>query len=324
MILIITNRQDYTADFLIIELRKRGTDYIRLNTEEFPQRAKVIWYMPENGGIEGYFVLAGKHIPFESIHSVWYRRPVSPAPSAEMTDPDDYEFARVESQAALDGVLNCLDCFWMSRPEQLRRAEFKLYQLSVASKIGFLLSPTLVTNIPESARTFYDSNQGHVVYKTLRQGRIIRNEKVSLIYTHLVTPDDSTKLDAVSLTPSLFQRYIPKQVEIRATVIGSKVFAVAIHSQDHEESLHDWRRGDTETLHHVAHQLPNDVAARCVALTQSLNLAFGAIDLILTPEGDYYFLEINPNGQWAWIQQLCPDIPLRETIADTLIKGNAI
>ena len=73
-----------------------------------------------------------------------------------------------------------------------------------------------------------------------------------------------------------------------------------------------------EQILHQYHALPSEIASQCVSLTHSLGLASGAIDLVLTPGGDYVFLEINPNGQWAWIQQLCPDIPLRESLANLL------
>ncbi len=100
------------------------------------------------------------------------------------------------------------------------------------------------------------------------------------------------------------------------------VFAVEIHSQEDVDSQFDWRRGETARLRHELHVLPPAVEVQCVTLVRALGLAFGAIDLILTPDGEYVFLEINPNGQWAWIQQLRPEIPLRETLAEILINGD--
>ena len=100
------------------------------------------------------------------------------------------------------------------------------------------------------------------------------------------------------------------------------MFAVEIHSQEYEEARVDWRKGNMTHLPHQLHHLPPSIENKCTALVKKLGLAFGAIDLILTPEGKYVFLEINPNGQWAWIQQLCPDIPLRETLADLLLTAS--
>jgi glutathione synthase/RimK-type ligase-like ATP-grasp enzyme len=322
MVIIVTNRQDHTADFLILELRRRQADYVRFNTEDFPQHVRVAWHI-DHADLGGYFSFPKARVDFKDVRSVWYRRPVPPVPSAEIDDPVGYEFALTESQAALDGIWRSLDCFWVSHPDNLRKAEFKLYQLRVAAKLGFQLWPTMLTNDPETAEAFYYRQDGKVVYKPLRRGRLVRGENVSLIYTNPVGPFEAENLCRVMYTPSLFQGYVPKQVEIRVTVIGNKLFAVEIHSQNCVNSQHDWRRGDTTRLHHEPHTLPVDVELKCLALVKALGLAFGAIDLVLTPEGEYAFLEINPNGQWAWIQQLCPEIPLRETLADLLISGRA-
>jgi len=320
VIIIVTNRQDYTADFLILELQKRRADYVRFNTEDFPQHVQVSWQI-SNAGLEGYFAFPKTRVDFRDIRSIWYRRPIPPIPSPEIEDPVAREFALDESQASLEGIWRSLDCFWVSNPDNLKKAELKLYQLKTASKVGFLLSPTMLTNSPEVALAFHKDQDEEIVYKPLRRGRLVRDQNVSLIYTNLVSSREVDKLESVLFAPSLLQRYVAKHLEIRVTIIGEKVFAIALHSQEHVESKHDWRRGNRALLRHEPHLLPVEVASKCIALVRTLGLAFGAIDLILTPNGDYVFLEINPNGQWAWIQQLYPEIPMRETLADLLMSG---
>jgi hypothetical protein len=320
MIIIVTNRQDLTADFLILELRGRRADYVRFNTEDFPQHVQVVWRI-DGASLDGHLSFPKARVGFRDIRSVWYRRPVPPTLSPEITDPVTQEFALTESKAALDGVWRTLDCFWVSHPDKLKEAEIKLYQLKMAAQIGFRVWPTLVTNSPEMAAAFYQDQTEKVVYKPLQRGRLVRDEVVSLIYTNPVGPSQAESLRQAAYAPTLLQRYVPKRVEIRVTVIGHKVFSVEIHSQDFADTQHDWRRGDTTRLHHKLHPLSPEIESMCVTLVRMLGLAFGAIDLVLTPEGEYVFLEINPNGQWAWIQQLCPEIPLRETLADLLIRG---
>jgi hypothetical protein len=319
MILIVTNKQDYTADFLILELKKRRADYLRFNTEDFPQRVQVVWRISD-AGLSGYFLFPKARLPFDDIRSVWYRRPVPPLPSAEIDDPAAFEFVLDESRASLDGVWRSLNCFWVSDPDNLKRAEFKLYQLKIAAEVGFQLSPTLLTNYPEEAEIFYRVNKEMVVYKPLRHAQIVRREEVGLIYTNPVDSNAAAELSNVAYAPVLLQQYVRKLVEIRAIVIGTKVFAAEIHSQNCNDSRHDWRHGDAARLHHEPHILPMEIESKCVTLVKTLGLVFGAIDLILTPNNKYIFLEINPNGQWAWVQQLCPHIPLRETLADLLIS----
>ena len=162
-----------------------------------------------------------------------------------------------------------------------------------------------------------------MIYKPLRRSRLVREDGVSLIYTSPVTEAHADCFDSIAYAPCLLQRHIPKRLDVRVTVIGASVFAVAIRSQDHPEARNDWRRGSTLQLAHELHALPSPIEQLCARLVRELGLAFGAIDLVLTPDGEYVFLEINPNGQWAWIQQICPKVPLRETLADLLIGGGS-
>jgi glutathione synthase/RimK-type ligase-like ATP-grasp enzyme len=319
MILIVTNREDYTADFLIIDLQRRNTRYRRLNTEDLPCRATLTWRAPAVVSDDNVVLPSGR-LQLSEVHSIWYRRPALPALSPELTDSASVIFASVETEAALDGVLRTIDCLWVSDPDRVRRAENKPLQLAVAARVGFSLPDTLITNDPADARAFV-AGHARTIYKPLRHGRIVEADKLRLVYTNIVD-DDAVDWSSVAFAPCLFQAYVSKDVEVRATVIGDRVLCAAIHSQDSDVTRHDWRRPAPDGPRHEPHDLPEDVSRRCISLVGALGLSFGAIDLIRTPAGEYVFLEINPNGQWAWIQQLCPEIPLRETLADLLEAGS--
>jgi len=101
------------------------------------------------------------------------------------------------------------------------------------------------------------------------------------------------------LTPSIFQEYIEKDYELRITVVGERVFSAKVESQHNEKTKIDWRK---EKLKFTEYKLPDAISKKCVLLLKTLDLNFGAIDLIKTKSGEYIFLEINPNGQWAWIE----------------------
>jgi hypothetical protein len=312
VILIVTNREDYTADFLILELQRRSLSFFRFNTEDFPSRISLTW-SPNTSA--GHFDTPKGRVHLSDIQSAWFRRPVPPRAPPELHDPSDARFAELESQAALEGVLTCIDCFWVSHPDNVRRAERKPFQLATAQQLGFHIPETVLTSDPGTAQDFLA--EGDSVYKPLRSSRLERADSVRLIYTSRLTPGNVPDFATVSLAPCLFQQLIPKAVDVRVTVVGEAAFAVAIHSQEHPRSIDDWRR-EGIGLRHEMHSLPGDIAQKCIRLVTALGLAFGAIDLVLTPEGEYVFLEINPNGQWAWLQQLCPALPLRETLADLL------
>ncbi len=322
MILIVTNRQDQTADFLILELKNRGADYIRFNTEDFPKRVFLNWEIKDEL-LDGYFTFPKRRIDLGEIKSIWYRRPVLPVPDEAILEPEARNFIIEESRTALEGLWRTLTCFWVSNLDNLRIAENKLYQLKIAAQIGFRIWPTLVTNDVASAYAFYEGYKGDVVYKPLRKGRLIRGDEQSFIFTNLISKEATNEFHDIKYAPCLLQNYIHKKAELRVTVIGSKVFAVEIESQKTPDTIHDWRR-TRENLPHRPFELPSNVEDKCKNLVKKLGLEFGALDLIVTPDNEYVFVEINPNGQWAWIQQLCPEIPMRETLADILIHGSAL
>ena len=134
MIIIVTNRLDYTADFLILELQKRGVNYTRFNTEDLPQQVQIVWQAHSNG-VEGYFNFSKGKVSFQDIRSIWYRRPVPSVPEAAITDEAAYEFALTESQTSIDNIWRSLDCFWVSHPDNIKHAEYKLCQLKISAQI---------------------------------------------------------------------------------------------------------------------------------------------------------------------------------------------
>jgi glutathione synthase/RimK-type ligase-like ATP-grasp enzyme len=320
VILIVTNRQDQTADFLILELKKREVEYIRFNTEDYPNHISLIWELKDLS-IKGRLIFPKGEVSLDNSTSIWYRRPVSPVPDINIVDDEMRNFVVEESKVALDGLWKTSTCFWVSNPSNIRMAENKLYQLQIALQIGFLVWPTILTNDIDSAQKFYEDQEYDIVYKPLKKGKIIRGKNQSFIFTNHIDETMATKFSNIKYAPSLLQKYIHKNAELRITVIGDKVFTVEIDSQKIAEAKHDWRRALHTYIPHKPFDLPIDIQDKCRALVKTLGLEFGAIDLILTPDGNYVFLEINPNGQWAWIQQICPEIHLREALADLLIQG---
>jgi glutathione synthase/RimK-type ligase-like ATP-grasp enzyme len=139
-------------------------------------------------------------------------------------------------------------------------------------------------------------------------------------HTYPVRRRDLARYRAVRHEPLIIQEYVPKRVELRITVVDSQVFAAEIHSQASARTQHDWRHYDNERTPYVPHALPAAIAALCVRLVRVMGLCYGAIDMVLTPEGEYVFLEINPNGQWAWVEGLT-GLPIADAITELLVRG---
>jgi hypothetical protein len=124
------------------------------------------------------------------------------------------------------------------------------------------------------------------------------------MHTQPVTAHDVGCAASLRFCPVIVQAYVPKRVELRITVVGSEIFACEIHSQVTNRTKHDWRHYDLAHTPHSVHDLPPEVGARCRHLVTAFGLCYGAIDMILTPDGRYVFLEINPTGQFGWIEDL--------------------
>ena len=253
--------------------------------------------------MQGGFSNDAVNLPLEGIRSIWYRRPSLPSFADIQMDLGVKEFCTRESYYALEGLWASLDVFWVSDPFNIRKAENKPFQLHVASGMGLLIPRTLISNNPEEIKVFFEYCKADIVIKPVRTGVLKIDEEERIIFTNVVKPSDVEHLHMAQLAPSIYQEKIPKRCDIRVTVIGVKVFATEIHSQQYGESRVDWRRGENPDIPHERHELPPDVAEKCVRLNKLLGLQFSAIDLVLDPDGQYYFLEINPNGQWAWIEE---------------------
>jgi glutathione synthase/RimK-type ligase-like ATP-grasp enzyme len=172
----------------------------------------------------------------------------------------------------------------------------------VAVAVGLQIPETVITNDASVALNFISA--GPTIAKTLYSAVLEGDEGAKserVIFTNRIS-NRSFPLAAIEAAPVIFQREIPKALDIRVTVVGERVFAAGIASQVREETSVDWRRGSHPDLPHAIHNLPSKIAERCVAIVRSLGLRFAAIDLVLDPHGAYWFLEANPNGQWAWIE----------------------
>ena len=318
MILIISNKQDITSDYVVLEIQKRGIDYARINTEDFPVRSSGSVHISHEG-IESIFCTPNKSIDFKLIKSVWYRRPVRPHIDSSIDNPGLKKFCLDESQDFLRGLWYSLDCFWISNMEAIRRAEHKVFQLQIAKNLGFTIPKTLISNQPDEVENFYHSIcKNGMIIKPLFMGFIDDDDNPKTIYTSEVKLEDFVDKQSITYAPSIFQEKINKKADIRVTVIGQKIYAAEIHTKGHKSV--DWRKFSIDKLVHHPHILPKKLAEKCVNLVHRLGLEFGAIDLALSEDGRYVFFEINPNGQWAWLEDVL-DWPLSSELVDLLVRG---
>ncbi|UBF25844.1 hypothetical protein K9N68_30590 [Kovacikia minuta CCNUW1] len=163
------------------------------------------------------------------------------------------------------------------------------------------------------------SEQG-LVTKMLSSFAVYEDGNEKVVFTNPVSSKDLEDLDGLRFCPMTFQEKVPKLLELRATVVGRKVFTAAVDSQRLEQSQHDWRRQGVALLRHwQPHELPQEVQEKLLNVMDYFGLNYGAIDLILTPDQRYVFLEVNPCGEFFWLD-LYANLPISDAIANLLMR----
>jgi hypothetical protein len=318
MILIVSQPTDEPAVEMVQRLQRRGAEVFWFDPAEYPERTEIS-FRPRADGGTGTIHRGSEVLELERVRVGWFCRPGKPMAPAHIKDEATRRFIEEDCRDFIHNLWSSLHCQWVPGPFPLLvQAEDKLPQLRLAQALGFEVPDTLVSNEPAEFLKFYQAHEGQVVSKLLGLGLHLHFNHCAR-YTQFVTPRDVAHFRSLTLSPVIFQAYVPKQVEIRATVVGERIFAAEIHSQATRRTRHDWRRYDLRHTPHFKHELPQDVAGRCLALVKGLGLCFGAIDLVLTPDGRYVFLEINASGQWQWIEALT-GLPISDAICDLLLQ----
>jgi hypothetical protein len=303
MILIVTHRDDFTVDFVVKELNRRGIQYYRLNCEDILQKSNISISLGSRvqTSVDG----------IDEFESVWFRR--TKYPDLSGLDPEIRKFAYSEIDFFLSNLwLTVKTNRWLSQPDKVYLAENKLLQLQQAARLGLQIPNTLVTGDSQAIKKFYSEVDGEMIVKPLFQNRVVKDGKEKLIFTNRVSQADLEQIERRLPLPSIYQRNIDKKEEYRITVVNNQAFCASVDSQADAETMIDWRR---KKLKFNASIVPNELTASCINLVRSLGLSFGAIDLVKDKNDDFFFLEINPNGQWAWIEM---DTGLM--ISDCIIK----
>ena len=323
MILVITDALDVTANAVVACLNKEGVRWSRFNQAEFPERVDVEFY-PGKWGANLIFDEYGDPIDLATITSTWIWHPM-PFNTVTGLDGAQSRFISEACRSCSRFAMELLrkNTFMVTHPAVETRANDKGWQLRTASTLGFRIPETLSTNSPQKAREFC-SAYPQVVFKTLNMPRIDTGDHAGWIPTNLLDPEDLEALDQLQHCPGIFQRRIPKRFDLRLTVVGKRIFPVEIHSQQSQRGRVDFRLELTEDLHsmpHLGHDLPASVGAQVIELTDQLGLSYCAIDMIVTPDGEYVFLEVNPSGQFGWIESLT-GLPITLELTSMLRRGH--
>lgn len=299
-VLIITNTIDLTSDYIINKFCDK-INFFRFNTDRFYDYN--IEVTPERTVIE--YKDNSSEINVLTCDALYYRKISLPI-------LNDYEvkyrqLMQQEMLTVIDGIAETAGKIAITRPSILRRADNKLVQLKIAREIGFTLPNSLITNSDSSASRF--CNEVKSIVKPISFGKIIDNNRVGFIQTNLV--NNEQELEGLSSSPAYFQSYENKDYEIRLTIVKEQLFGVRIDSTDKV----DWRK-ENAVIQYSKIDIPSDLAEKCLKMMERLNLTFAAFDFIVRGE-EYYFLELNANGQWLWLEEKL-NLTISEAIAHCL------
>ena len=261
-------------------------------------------------GWSGMATVRGRTIDMQRIGAVWWRRPQPFVLHPDVGGSDDCNFALGEIATAVSGLWSLLDAHWINDPDLDEKAGRKAWQLKIAREAGLTIPTTCITSDPDRARKFVRDRAGEVIYKSFSATQRTWRE------TRIVGAGECDLLEAVKYAPVIFQEYVQARVDLRITIVDGEIFAAEIDSQA-SSYPHDFRMDTTAAI--ASHVLPPAISSRLLRLMQVLGLAYGAIDMRLTPAGEYVFLEINPAGQWLFIEERTQQ-PISDRLAQALIR----
>lgn len=247
----------------------------------------------------------------ENADIVWCRRIGTPQIPEDALHPADLTVARKQAEYFARS-------FWMTLPRKARwinpyssrlRATAKPLQLRLAQCEGLKVPLTLFSNEPKLIREFLASTPNDVVFKAFYAHYWKTTEGFTRTLSNIVREEDLPDDEVLRMSPGIFQHRVPSRYELRVTIMGRHVIAAKLTTSEQPQQDLDWR-GHYDRLRVEPYELPSELQASLLRLMDQLGLVFACIDLIVTPDGDYYFLEVNEMGQFLFLEACNPEIRL--------------
>ena len=292
----------------------------RLNTDEFATAYSFVYSLQDQEK-KLFHHATQQTLSISGIKAVWYRKLWELTTPTDL-DPDYLTIFKQEYQTALQILFQSLNHLpWINQIQNSATINGnKLLQLEMASAFGLLVPRTILTNSPAEVKQFFKANEGNLIMKLHGSLKKSMDGRASFFPTSLLTEEDLNELDSIQYCPMIFQQAIEKQYELRVVFIDGEFFTgkiIAPSDQNHGSS--DWRTSSATDAQWERYKLPEEVKSKLTNLMQKMNLSFGAIDIIRQPDGQYVFLEVNPEGEWGMLQRDL-NYPIGETIAETLLQ----
>ena len=313
-VLLLASRFDLSCDYVVAHLRRLGASYFRLNSEDFEQFSIVA--VPDEPSVVLRAQNVTIHLSPQSLVSIYFRRAVYPRESSNHKHSVQEQLNRSHRSVFMRSFMVFDSCKWINHPVATYRAEHKAVQLSIAHKLGFNIPRTVITNDPEGVLQAAKDDR-NIAIKGLDTVLVWQDGLETFGYTSLIDTELASGA-YLSSAPLVAQEALEHKLDLRVTIVGDQVFCAAVTSGG-MPIQGDWRlaKADAEFR---PFDLPYDISDKCLRLTKRLGLVFAAIDLAVQ-EDTYFFLEVNPTGEWGWLVDQ-GKLPIDNAIADTLLSDH--
>ncbi|PIR87991.1 MAG: hypothetical protein COU10_01635 [Candidatus Harrisonbacteria bacterium CG10_big_fil_rev_8_21_14_0_10_45_28] len=318
-ILVLTNSEDGAHSKVVIaKLISRGERVFRMDSDRLATGAVKVRFSVNQEGVEFIFKDGRDRLASDEIKSVWYRRPNHF--NLGIHDSVQKAYAERELSALLEGLWAVApeDIFWVSNPRALENARKKIAQIKLARSMNLHVPQTIISNDPEEIRSFYEACNGRIVFKAIYHEHLDYGTHSFNVPTTMITSAHLKRLDLIRTAPGFFQEFVERACELRITAVQDQLFPVRVAPHTGDITAVDWRDPHLEeNLTHTLVEIPAGIAEICRSMLRKLDLAFGAFDFLVDKEGEIYFLEVNPNGQWYWLEAKT-GVLISDAIADSL------
>lgn len=312
MILCITHSQDfYTIDRFFQYLSSKNIPYFRLNSDQLNHLQKIS-ISEDSFQITGE---DGKSVSSNDITGVWNRKIWRISVPEELDQEYERIFLNEYAHLRYNLFTQLQHLPWINPYENEKKVDGnKMFQLKVAKRNHLTIPPTVFTNDEEKVKAFFEE---HCSGKAIAKLHGVIRKTMSgenLISTMVIEQETLENLSGMIYCPMIFQPYINKEYELRIMYVDGEFYTGKINNSENA----DWRVSHKDYFW-TAYELPADIRTNLTSMMKEMGLYMGAIDMIRGKDGKYYFLEVNPQGEWGMLQKEL-GFPIAERIADNLIK----
>ncbi|GAD18126.1 Glutathione synthase/Ribosomal protein S6 modification enzyme (glutaminyl transferase) [Helicobacter fennelliae] len=301
----LSEKADAHTDRVILKLNELKIPYFRLNLDLESLQNILITFKNNKWHIK----TQDTSVQSDEISCVWLRKFFVELSLEEKEELQSINFKiwRNEFNATLLGLFVSLKPLpWLNPISDAIKSDNKYYQMALAQKLGLKMPKTIVSNEKHELIEFAKSCNDDIILKLFNQELYEKDKNGFMqgIYANRIHTRELEHFKLSGENPIVLQEYIAKAYEVRYTTIGKEHFICKIESQKSKIACEDWRRYDLAKTPHKRIQAPSEITSKVNELLKEMNLEYGALDFIVTPDDEWVFLEINCCGQWLWIEDL--------------------